>query len=94
MEGKYLTIGSIVKLENSDELSYMLVGYFPKKENKMYDYLAVPFPFGLIDSDQFICFDKAAISSVVFDGYSDNKAVDILNGFEELANTIKNVEAE
>ncbi len=89
---KILTIGSIVKVKYPDNLLFMIAGYFPKKEERIYDYSAVPFPFGLIDENQFLCFDRDEILKVMFESYTNNHAKDILTGVNELSQKLKNFE--
>jgi hypothetical protein len=81
---KHYSIGSVIKIKDTDSL-FMIAGFLPKVEKgKTYDYFAVPYPLGLISFDEYICLNADIIGEVVFEGYSDGKTVEFLNGLEEL----------
>ena len=91
----YHPIGTIVKLELSDSLQFMIAGYLPKRgDSGVFDYFAVPFPFGLVDETKYICFNRASITEVVFEGFCDEQCKEVLTGFDELAANLKKAVAE
>ena len=71
MEEKYLPLGSVVMLKEGKK-EIMITGYLtiPKDNpNVMYDYSAVLYPEGEIDSDQVLAFNIADIDKIIFRGY-------------------------
>lgn len=88
---KHYPIGSIIKIKDTDSL-FMIAGFLPKLENgKTYDYFAVPYPLGLVSFDEYICLDSDIIGEVVFEGYSDDKTVEFLNGLEEFEKNLLSI---
>lgn len=86
----YHPIGTIVKLGLDESLQFMIAGYLPKRaDSSVFDYFAVPFPFGLVDETNYICFNRESITEVVFEGFSDEQCKEVLNGFDELASNLK-----
>ncbi len=87
---KYYPVGTIVKLNLSEDNLFMISGYFPKREDSLvYDYFAVPYPLGLIDETSYICFNSSSITEVVYEGYCDEQREKTLNGFDEMLSNIK-----
>jgi hypothetical protein len=70
-----LPIGSVVKL--NDETSYMMiVGYFAVTQNipdHVWDYTAVVFPGGILDTTETYQFDKENIQEIIFIGFEDEE---------------------
>lgn len=86
----YHAIGTIVRIDLDEELQFMIAGYLPKREDSgIFDYFAVPFPFGFVDERKYICFNRDAVTEVVFEGFCDEQCEEILNGFDELASDLK-----
>ena len=65
-----LPMGSVVTLEGAEK-TLMIVGALVENEttNKVYDYIAVPFPEGFIDSETMFLFSHEDISKVHYVGY-------------------------
>lgn len=68
-----LPIGSVVRVASTRALA-MILGYEPLVDDGRADYLAVPYPMGLISDDGAIAFDRSSIGEVVFEGYVDEEA--------------------
>ena len=73
MEGKYLPIGSIVKLKEVD-VELMIIGYLKKVEDKIYDYSACSYPLGIVTSvlDTAV-FNHEQIEKIYHMGYKSDK---------------------
>lgn len=79
MKDKYLPIGSIVSIKESNKL-IMIVGYYAiKYQNvvKMYDYMGVNYPEGTL-LDGTLAFNHDDITEIVFEGFK-NESFNILN---------------
>ncbi len=79
MKDKYLPIGSIVDIHDTNK-SVMIVGYYAiKYQNvvKMYDYMGVSYPEGTLLDGTF-AFNHEDIIKVLFEGYR-NDSFDVLN---------------
>lgn len=79
MKDKYLPIGSIVEIHDTNK-SVMIVGYYAiKYQNvvKMYDYMGVSYPEGTLLDGTF-AFNHEDIIKVLFEGYR-NASFDVLN---------------
>ena len=72
MYKKFLPVGSVVKIKSIDQ-RVMIVGFMQKQSDteKMWDYSAVLFPNGMIDSQNVILFNGDAIERVYFIGLQD-----------------------
>lgn len=73
MPSKYLPLGSIVKLKNSDK-KLMIIGYYSLEYNnsvKIYDYEGCSYPEGMLLKNNSYSFNHSDIASVVFLGYLD-----------------------
>ena len=67
-----LPIGSVVRVASTDALA-MVIGYEPVVGDERAEYLAVPYPMGLISDDSAIAFDRSSIGEIVFEGYVDEE---------------------
>jgi hypothetical protein len=79
VKDKYLPIGSIVDIHDTNK-SVMIVGYYAiKYQNvvKMYDYMGVSYPEGTLLDGTF-AFNHEDIIKVLFEGYR-NASFDVLN---------------
>ena len=86
----YYSIGTVVTLRHNPNFQFMIAGYWPKKEeSKVFDYFAVPYPTGLINSEQYIGFDSESIADVVYEGYCDEECQRVLQGFDEFARNLR-----
>ncbi len=74
---KLLPIGSVVRLKKT-ELDFVIMAYFQEATAKAdgnvvrYDYAGVPYPYGYVGKDTFVCFQDENIDKVVYRGYEDN----------------------
>ena len=68
----FLPIGSVVLLKNATK-KLMIIGILQvsTNEDKVYDYLAVPYPEGYIGEDNNFLFSHEDINDVIFRGYSN-----------------------
>lgn len=87
----YYPIGSIVRLYMDENKLFMITGYFPKHEDNegVFDYFAVPFPYGMTDDSKYICFNREGITEVVHTGYCDEECKEVLEGFDQLVVNFK-----
>ena len=73
MKKEYLPIGSVVLLKNAKK-RVMVTGFYVKKKkksDKVYDYVGVMYPEGVIQSDKNLVFNNDQIEKVYFSGFSD-----------------------
>ena len=87
----YYPIGSIVRLYMDENKLFMIAGYFPKHEdnNGVFDYFAVPFPYGMTDANKYICFNREGITELVHTGYCDAEGQEVLEGFDQIVTNFK-----
>lgn len=79
MKDKYLPIGSIVTINNTNK-NIMIVGYYAiKYQNvvKMYDYVGISYPEGSL-LDASFAFNHADITNILYEGYKDD-SFNVLN---------------
>ncbi len=72
-EVSFLPIGTIIFIK--EEINpYMIIGYLHiSKLNKIYDYICIPFPYGLM-SDKFIKYcNQKDIEKIIFKGFESNE---------------------
>ena len=82
---KLLPIGSVVLLKDATK-KLVIIGILQVNpgENKIYDYLGVPYPEGYVGSDNNFLFNHSDINDIIFSGYENPereafiKAMDIL----------------
>ena len=74
MKNQLLPVGSVVSLENAEK-KLVIIGAGVKRENdeKLYDYIGVPFPEGYVDSDTMFLFMAKDIEKVHFMGYINSE---------------------
>lgn len=92
MENKFLPIGSIVQLKNTNK-KVMVIGFLCKEQDKdgeLYDYVGCPYPEGMISYDTNLLFNNNQIEKVFKEGYKDNEEIKYENQLESLLNSIKN----
>lgn len=80
-----LTIGTVVKIKDTKK-SVMIVGVkqINKKDKKLYDYIAVPYPEGFINAETFIVFDNKDIEDINYFGYLNSEMQVYLTKIKEL----------
>ena len=79
MKDKYLPIGSIVTINNTNK-NIMIVGYYAiKYQNvvKMYDYVGISYPEGTLLDGNF-AFNHTDITNILYEGYKDD-SFNVLN---------------
>lgn len=67
-------IGTIVQISEMKE-KYMIIGYLQQtaESEKIWDYVAVPFPQGFFGPDENVLFDEVQISEVISEGYRNEE---------------------
>lgn len=68
-----LPIGTIIKLKEVEEYSFMIMGYYPIIQKKSYEYMCVEYPVGLNGEESCIGINSDIIEEVIFEGYSDER---------------------
>lgn len=65
-----LPLGTVVTLEEGSK-RLMIIGRFQQNmtEGKLYDYTAVLYPEGMLDTNELFLFDRNDIGHVFFKGY-------------------------
>lgn len=70
---KYMPIGSVVKLEGNFN-KYMIIGFDCKtKEEKMMDYLACDYPYGVNEEHRVTLFNHSQIDKIYHIGFVNNQ---------------------
>ena len=88
----YYPIGTIVKLTLDEEMLFMISGYMVRQaDEKTHDYMAVPFPFGLVKSDQYVIFNRKCIVEVVHKGYCDEECQQVLDGLDQFVENLNKI---
>ena len=86
----YYPIGTVVRLTIDKDMLFMISGYLTRQgEGNIYDYFAVPFPLGLVKDNQYISFNRHCITEVIHKGYCDEECQNVLDGFDQLVDNIK-----
>ena len=67
-----LPIGSVVLLKDATK-KLVIIGILQvnPSENKIYDYLGVPYPEGYVGSDNNFLFNHSDINDIIFSGYDN-----------------------
>ena len=93
MEEKYLKLGSVVLLKGR-KTPMMIIGYLPIPTNEdiMYDYSAVKYPEGMLDTNKNHVFNIEDIEEVLFNGYSTEESETLINKIPEYKKEIENRE--
>lgn len=69
---KYMPIGSVISLSDSDEL-LMIIGFNYNYNDKIYDYIGCCYPYGLCNSHQTKIFNHEQIKKIYNVGYINNQ---------------------
>lgn len=91
MNKELLPIGSIVKLEKVT-IEVMIAGYGIRDVNdtsKIYDYIGLIWPDGLINSNQNLLFNTKDILETFHIGYKDAEQIEFANKISKIMNKIK-----
>ena len=86
MEEKYLNLGSVVLLKGRK------TPMMPTNEDIMYDYSAVKYPEGMLDTNKNHVFNIEDIEEVLFNGYSTEESETLINKIPEYKKEIENRE--
>ena len=79
MTKKLLPIGSIVKLHPNDIASFMIVGYYPQRQDgNIFEYLAVVWPAGYESLDEHWMFNEKDILELLHTGYTTEETTTFL----------------
>lgn len=72
MDKHLLPVGSVVLLEEAEK-KLLIIGNYVKKadDDRVYDYVGVPYPEGYIGGETMFLFFQEDIKQVVFLGYID-----------------------
>lgn len=75
-----LPVGSVVLLKDATK-KLMIIGILQVKpdEEKLYDYLAVPFPEGYIGETNNFLFCHEDINDIIFTGYENPERLEFIN---------------
>lgn len=80
MEKNLYPIGTVVELNVSPSLRFMIIGYTPTdNQGANKDYVAVAYPVGCVNSQTFFAFNEDEVNNVVFEGYKNN----VFDNFKE-----------
>lgn len=81
-----LPIGSVVLLSGASK-KLVIIGILQVKpdENRIYDYLGVPYPEGYIGETNNFLFDHEDVNDVIFKGYTNPERETFLGAIEILA---------
>lgn len=73
-ENEFLPVGSVVKIRLSKEY-FVIVGFCPieKETKKMYDYIAVRYPYGFAGQDSYTFFNKDVVRKVIKLGHESKE---------------------
>lgn len=94
-----LALGSVVKVQLTERntMRFVIAGYFPhdKKTDKVYDYAAVLYPWGMQPGPAIQMFHHGQILSVEHPGYLDDDGREITKrlpeAFKQYAEEIRKV---
>lgn len=70
-------IGSLVTVKNIPT-PLMVIGYLPVINDRIYDYIGVPYPTGLVSMKSTMVFDHTLIEECIAEGYKDEDCEVIL----------------
>ena len=84
MGKSFVTLGTIVKIKDVD-IPFMIIEYNYKNEDKVNDYLGIPFPMGCsTDGKTNLAFDIEKIESIYSLGYIDEKKIKMQKAYERM----------
>lgn len=90
MNDNILPLGSVVKLKKAQK-PIVVIGYLVKEDGspKVWDYLACPYPIGVLDMEKNFVFQKEQIEKIIFKGYIDEAGQYFLDQMKELKKDLK-----
>ena len=73
MDKKFLSIGTVVNLKESNKL-LIIVGFLATKdgEEKVYDYCGFDFPKGYLGVEKIVYFDDSQIDKIIYSGMEND----------------------
>ncbi len=76
MNKDLLPIGSIVKIRFS-KMEFMIFGYYikDKESEEVYDYVAITYPWGLLNLNDMAVFDRDLVKKVIHMGYVNEEEI-------------------
>lgn len=82
---KYLSIGSVVKLKQTEDVLFMLTGLMVKNQkDEVRDYVAVRYPLGTMGDSHYFFFNHSEISEIVHEGYVNEDHLSYVRLIEEI----------
>ena len=74
VENAFLPVGSVVMLKGATQ-PVIIIGIAPVEngKKKIWDYLAAPYPIGVISSDKNLLFNNDQIDKVLAEGFSTDE---------------------
>ena len=63
-------LGTIVTIKGINK-PVMIIGYLQNVNGRIYDYMGVPYPTGLVSPQSTIVFDRGVLEKLVAEGYKD-----------------------
>lgn len=96
MENKYLPIGSVVKISDSQK-KLMITGYLPietneNEERKIWDYCGCLYPEGIIITSTNYVFNQDKIEEVCFLGLEDDEQKKFQEKIQETVRKLRNLD--
>ncbi len=86
MNNLLLPIGSVVLTKDTNK-KVVIVGYAANgKKEKIYDYIALPYPEGFINPDLILLFNHTNITSIIHKGLETKESIEAL---KDINNIIK-----
>lgn len=81
-EKTFLPIGSIISLkEGKRKIMIIGINQLAKENNKKYDYVAVLYPYGYLNSQELLLFNNDKIDKIYYKGYEDEE---MINFYEDV----------
>ncbi|EOG8707063.1 DUF4176 domain-containing protein [Bacillus cereus] len=66
---KLLSIGTVVKLENLEQIVMIIGRMVVSADKRDFDYVGVPYPVGYLGEEQVLCFNHDKIVEEMHRGY-------------------------
>lgn len=80
-----LPVGSVVLLKDATK-KLMIIGILQVNptEEKIYDYLGVPYPEGFVGADNNFLFNHENINDIIFKGYTNPERENFIKAMEAI----------
>ncbi len=84
--GDLLPVGSVVMLEGGSKKTVIMgiLQFNLEEQDKLYDYLGVPYPEGYMGSGSSYFFNHDSIAEIFFRGYENQERQDMLAILEKI----------